>query len=225
MSETITRNISSGFSYMTMDEDGILMSGRWTLGLGALIATFTSVADYAVEKGMISALLMGGMEYETLEEVDYMQEEIDFIEEEEPLDEELEVGFQLMEAEQYATADKVLSSWLQSHPGHGLAAEALANRGYCRMAQKQYETAIADYKKVMAIDPGYTPLACYNIACAYSVLEMKGKALSFLNKAIEAGFDDFDHMANDPDLDNIRDLITIPPQEPVKKASKPVKRL
>jgi len=216
MSETITRNISNGYSYMVMDEDGILMSGRWSLGFGSLLATAASVADFGFEKGYIPALLMGGgMEMEE-------PGEMEFLEEEEPLDPELEAAFSLMEEEQYAAAEAVFTGWIKTNADDGLMAEALANRGYCRMALKQYDDAVADYEKVMAIDPDYTPLACYNIACAYSVRNKKGKALDYLNRAIEAGFDDFEYMAEDQDLNNIRELITIP--ESMKKPPKPMKK-
>lgn len=45
----------------------------------------------------------------------------------------------------------------------------------------------------------------YNGACAYSRLGETEKAANYLFRAVEAGFRDFDHMRQDPDLEAIRD--------------------
>jgi C-terminal processing protease CtpA/Prc len=44
----------------------------------------------------------------------------------------------------------------------------------------------------------------YNLACGYSLLDQKEKAVSFLRESVEAGYSDFQHMESDTDLDNIR---------------------
>lgn len=40
----------------------------------------------------------------------------------------------------------------------------------------------------------------YNIACLYSLLKQKEKAIIWLNKAVDAGFGDIEHVKTDPDL-------------------------
>lgn len=50
----------------------------------------------------------------------------------------------------------------------------------------------------------YAGLGNYNMACAYAIKGDKEKALDHLETAIESGFRDFDHMKDDPDMDNIR---------------------
>lgn len=44
----------------------------------------------------------------------------------------------------------------------------------------------------------------YNLACGYSLLGQKEKAVDFLREAVEAGYTDLQHMESDTDLDSIR---------------------
>ncbi len=44
----------------------------------------------------------------------------------------------------------------------------------------------------------------YNLACSYSLLNEKDKALRSIKQAIHCGYDDFHHIENDTDLDNLR---------------------
>lgn len=47
-------------------------------------------------------------------------------------------------------------------------------------------------------------IAHYNLACDYSLLKDADYCLAALRKAVALGYDDFDHMAKDPDLIFIR---------------------
>lgn len=44
----------------------------------------------------------------------------------------------------------------------------------------------------------------YNLTCIYSLINNKTSALTYLKKAIDAGYNDYRHVQNDSDLDNIR---------------------
>jgi len=44
----------------------------------------------------------------------------------------------------------------------------------------------------------------YNLTCIYSLLDNKASALTYLRKAIDAGYNDYGHVQTDTDLDNIR---------------------
>jgi len=44
----------------------------------------------------------------------------------------------------------------------------------------------------------------YNLTCIYSLLNNKTSALTYLKKAIDVGYNDYGHVQNDSDLDNIR---------------------
>jgi Flp pilus assembly protein TadD len=45
----------------------------------------------------------------------------------------------------------------------------------------------------------------YNLACSYSLTGQCDLAAEALNRAINLGYEDFDHMARDPDLKNLRE--------------------
>jgi hypothetical protein len=44
----------------------------------------------------------------------------------------------------------------------------------------------------------------YNFTCIFSLINNKPSALTYLKKAIDAGYNDYGHVQNDSDLDNIR---------------------
>jgi tetratricopeptide (TPR) repeat protein len=48
------------------------------------------------------------------------------------------------------------------------------------------------------------PIVLYNLACSYSLLNEKDKALRSIKQAINCGYDDFCQIENDTDLDNLR---------------------
>ena len=44
----------------------------------------------------------------------------------------------------------------------------------------------------------------YNLACSYALTGQKDKALNCLNKAVELGYTDLEHLRKDTDLDTIK---------------------
>ncbi len=48
------------------------------------------------------------------------------------------------------------------------------------------------------------PIILYNLACSYSLVGEIDKAFSVTKLAIQSGYDDFEHLENDPDLTNLR---------------------
>mgnify|MGYP001230750471 CR=1 FL=1 len=48
------------------------------------------------------------------------------------------------------------------------------------------------------------PLVRYNLACSYSLLGELDRAYAALKKAILLGFEDFSHLTQDRDLENLR---------------------
>jgi len=68
----------------------------------------------------------------------------------------------------------------------------------------KYDEAAKHYRKALELEPDEF-IALYNMACVRS-LEMKiDEAIEWLEKSIEAGYDDFEWMEADTDLDNIRE--------------------
>ncbi len=48
------------------------------------------------------------------------------------------------------------------------------------------------------------PLAHYNLACSYSLTEQYDRAAAALDRALSLGYRDFQWLARDPDLSNLR---------------------
>jgi tetratricopeptide (TPR) repeat protein len=71
------------------------------------------------------------------------------------------------------------------------------------LRDKRYDESVAAYEKILQINPD-DMIALYNIACAYSLMGDKEKALQYLARSIDAGYMDFGHMERDTDLDSIR---------------------
>lgn len=104
-------------------------------------------------------------------------------------------------------------------PGGKESFDAFANR-YDSLFIKAYEDRdIAGYNKLLAtylarydkLDSlgkiEYKPRLAssyYNFACLYSLQKQKDKALDYLEKSIRAGYMDYSHINEDPDLDYIR---------------------
>lgn len=47
------------------------------------------------------------------------------------------------------------------------------------------------------------PMVQYNLACSYALLNQNQLSLAALTKAIECGYDDFEYLKNDADLENL----------------------
>jgi tetratricopeptide (TPR) repeat protein len=48
------------------------------------------------------------------------------------------------------------------------------------------------------------PNVAYNLACSYAVLNCVPEAIDSLRRAVNAGYDDLDHLSLDPDLASLR---------------------
>jgi len=64
--------------------------------------------------------------------------------------------------------------------------------------------AINHFIASIRINPDYPAHVYYNIACLYARLNETEESIDWLNKAISRGFNDWDHIKADKDLDNIR---------------------
>lgn len=77
------------------------------------------------------------------------------------------------------------------------------HRGITYVNTKEYEKSIREFRRVLELDPTESA-AYYNIACCFSLMGDTEKANRWLKKSVDQGFHDFAHMAQDSDLDNIR---------------------
>ena len=81
---------------------------------------------------------------------------------------------------------------------------ALYSLGIIHTLREKYDHALEAFKKIIANDPD-NAAAFYNIACIYSRQEKINDALEWLRKAVDKGYDNWDNLKTDPDLENIRD--------------------
>jgi beta-lactamase regulating signal transducer with metallopeptidase domain/Flp pilus assembly protein TadD len=82
-------------------------------------------------------------------------------------------------------------------------AEERYERAYDFYRNDRYEEAAAMFRR--AGDEGYRPeTAYYNAACSWALLGNADNALAELTRSIDAGWDDFEHIADDSDFDPIR---------------------
>lgn len=77
--------------------------------------------------------------------------------------------------------------------------------GICHLQNGAYEQALSELNTAVEINPSDFS-SMYNIACAYSLQDKPEPALEWLERAVDKGFSDFEHMEQDPDLDNIREF-------------------
>lgn len=70
----------------------------------------------------------------------------------------------------------------------------------------KYEEALVKFESVLGSKPELSEasIASYNVACCYSKLNQVEAALSALEDALEAGYEDFKTIRTDPDLANVR---------------------
>ena len=67
----------------------------------------------------------------------------------------------------------------------------------------EFDKAIFQYQKSLSIQPD-NPSTYYNIACMHSIQNRVEKSIDFLKRAIEKGYDNWDNIKNDRDLENVR---------------------
>jgi len=82
--------------------------------------------------------------------------------------------------------------------------EPYRNRGAANMAADRLDAARADYSKALELNSadsrGY-----YNMACLHSLQKNAKEACSWLQKAIDHGYSNWDHVKQDSDLVNVRE--------------------
>ncbi|MFH1227025.1 MAG: transglutaminase domain-containing protein [Planctomycetota bacterium] len=80
----------------------------------------------------------------------------------------------------------------------------LSQRAIKYLESGKYREAKETFGKLLELLPDNAN-ALYNLACTCSLMGDKSEALDYLEKSIQAGWDDYAHIKKDTDLDNIRD--------------------
>ena len=89
---------------------------------------------------------------------------------------------------------------LEKNPDFALALFALSD-AYTKKGF--FEKGLLIDKKLASLKPD-DPIIFYNLACDYSLLSQLENSLSCLTQALSLGYDDFEHLEKDPDLENLR---------------------
>ncbi|HEX8427710.1 TPR end-of-group domain-containing protein [Hymenobacter sp.] len=103
----------------------------------------------------------------------------------------------------------LLLLWAATRPASAQVltrADSLLMQAQQLSKQKKYPEAIKAYQRVVqepTAKPRYKAASLYNIACYYGLLNDAPNALSYLGKAIDAGYVETSHIAIDSDLNLI----------------------
>ncbi len=81
--------------------------------------------------------------------------------------------------------------------------EALIALGDLYTKNGMFEQGLAIDRKLASLRPE-DPFILYNLACSYSLLNEVNKSFSVIQLAIRLGYDDFNFLRTDRDLDNLR---------------------
>ncbi|MBI4578031.1 MAG: tetratricopeptide repeat protein [Planctomycetes bacterium] len=77
------------------------------------------------------------------------------------------------------------------------------DQGIQYLKREDYVRAEAEFLAILEVDPENS-LAEYNLACTYSLAGRAEEALDYLERSVDHGFDDFDHIRADEDLAPLR---------------------
>ena len=86
---------------------------------------------------------------------------------------------------------------------HGTHFEALVLLGDAYTRKGDFQKGLELDLRLSTIKPDNN-LVRYNLACSYALTGQKEKALLCLNKAIELGYRDLEHLRQDHDLDTVK---------------------
>ena len=145
-----------------------------------------------------------------------------------------EKGFASLQAGDLPNAIKMFTGEIEAHPGNEKAyynrgfcyamtgrygqavddfgkavslnpqyALAYTNRGIVYMRLKEYDRAKEDFRRAIQSDPSY-PGTYYNMACLHALVNNVEQSCDSLGKAIDNGYNDWQHLKTDGDLDAIR---------------------
>lgn len=100
----------------------------------------------------------------------------------------------------YEKAIKDFNKAIELNPSNTMA---YTNRGVVYLNMKKYEEADEDFNMAIRLDPRHY-WAYYNKACLYSLKDELAESCRWLEKAIEEGYDNWEHIKKDRDINNVR---------------------
>jgi tetratricopeptide (TPR) repeat protein len=82
-------------------------------------------------------------------------------------------------------------------------AEAYSNRAVAYIMQKKFNKALDDLKKAKELKPESASIR-YNLASVHSLMGNTDYGMDELDAALEKGFNDYESLRRDPDINNLR---------------------
>ncbi len=101
---------------------------------------------------------------------------------------------------EYQQALDYFSRSIELNPKN-MFAYATRGRAYARLGN--YQQAANDLDKAISMEPD-SPRICFSMSCFYSIQKKADQACFYLRKSIEKGYENWDWIKKDIDLDNIR---------------------
>ncbi len=112
----------------------------------------------------------------------------------------LQQGMNYMRARDFDNAIKEFTIAIQKYPNYDVA---YSNRAVAYMQQQKFNKAMDDLQKAVQINPN-NPTVHYNFMGLYSLQNQLDRSLDSLDRALELGFNDYDALRQDTDLNNVR---------------------
>ena len=114
----------------------------------------------------------------------------------------LDLGILQYQQENYAEAEQLYKKAVAINKHD---AQIYMNLGILYLVTKRYEAAEMQFREVLNNNPK-NKWAHYNIACVKALQNDVNETFIWLEKTLELGFDEFEHLENDPEFNNIRKL-------------------
>ncbi len=112
----------------------------------------------------------------------------------------MQQGMNYMRGKDWDNAIKEFTVAIQKHPKYDVA---YSNRAVSYMQQKKFNKAMDDLKEAEKINPKNATVH-YNFVSLYSLQNQLDRALDSLDRCLELGFNNYDALRIDPDLNNVR---------------------
>lgn len=83
-------------------------------------------------------------------------------------------------------------------------AKAHFKLGFSKSRKGNLEEALSHYSRAMRLNPDFSAAVSYNMACIYARQNDMEKSVEWLKRAVKSGFNNWEHIRGDEDLENIR---------------------
>lgn len=113
-----------------------------------------------------------------------------------------------IEREKRQAADEALRQEAKKDGPHDAeeAGQMFENALELHDKEKNFREAVKLFKRIYYNFPRTRlgSISAYNVACGYALAGQKEEAIDWLELSVKAGYNDFDHLRKDPDLDSLR---------------------